>query len=142
MSEPTHGYTKLGHAVHAKTSDHLPDGSLVNRVNSWLAVKISTGVGTMWCAYLFAALDLYVLPDAVKAGQLAIVQWIAQTFLQLVLLSIIMVGQDVQAKAADARAAKTFEDTELIVGLLDTHTQGGLSDVLAAIEALKKEIKC
>jgi len=35
---------------------------------------------------------------------------VAQTFLQLVLLSVIMVGQNVQAAAADKRAEATFHD--------------------------------
>jgi hypothetical protein len=64
------------------------------------------------------------------------VAWIAQTFLQLVLLSIIMVGQTVQSAASDARAAKEFADTETILDRLDLDTAGGLRDVLDAIHAL------
>ena len=63
------------------------------------------GVGTMWCAYVFAALSLVALPQAIKGGSLTIVQWISQTFLQLILLSIIMVGQQVISAASDERAA-------------------------------------
>ncbi len=37
------------------------------------------------------------------------VQWIAQTFLQLVLLSVIMVGQNVLQQASDKRAEADFE---------------------------------
>lgn len=48
------------------------------------------------------------------------------TFLQLVLLSIIMVGQTVQSAASDARAAKEFNDTETILDRLDTNTAGGI----------------
>ena len=42
-------------------------------------------------------------------------QWIAQTFLQLVLLSIIIVGQNVQASASDERAENTFQDAEAVL---------------------------
>jgi len=70
------------------------------------------------------------------AGRPAIISWIAQTFLQLVLLSIIMVGQSVQSAASDARAEKSFTDTETILDRLDTHTAGGLQEVLDAIHAL------
>ena len=42
-------------------------------------------------------------------------QWIAQAFLQLVLLSIIIVGQNVQAAAADERAENTFQDAEAVL---------------------------
>ena len=44
-----------------------------------------------------------------------IVQWIAQTFLQLVLLSIIIVGQNVQAAASDERAENTYQDAEAVL---------------------------
>ena len=76
----------------------------VSRFNTFLALKITAGVGTMWCAYAFAALALVSLPHALHAGLAATITWTAQTFLQLVLLSIIIVGQNVQSGAADARA--------------------------------------
>jgi hypothetical protein len=63
-----------------------------------------------------------------------IVAWIAQTFIQLVLLSIIMVGQRVQSAASDARAEKQFADTESIVDALSLKTEGGLKTILDAIE--------
>ena len=53
----------------------------VQRFNAFLAVKITGGVGTMWCAYLFAVLALISLPDAIKGGTPTIISWIAQTFL-------------------------------------------------------------
>lgn len=65
----------------------------INRFNNWLATKITNGVSTMWCAYAFTALAFYGLPAALKPGGEGLVAWIAQTFLQLVLLSVIMVGQ-------------------------------------------------
>ena len=52
----------------------------------------------MWCAYAFALIALLSLPSAIRSHDiLVLVSWVAQTFLQLVLLSIIMVGQDVQS---------------------------------------------
>jgi hypothetical protein len=83
--------------------------------NGWLAVKITNLVATMWCAYLFAILALISLPDAIKAGTAALVAWIAQTFLQLVLLSIIMVGQKVAASASDKQALQTYNDAEALL---------------------------
>jgi hypothetical protein len=108
----------------------------VEGFNAKLALLITRSVGTMACAYLFAVIALISLPDALKAGRPAIISWIAQTFLQLVLLSIIMVGQSVQSKASDARAEKEFADTETIMDRLDTTTAGGISDVLDAIHAI------
>jgi len=71
----------------------------MKRFNPWLAERITNGVATMWCAYLFAAIALISLPKAIQSGDsIVIVSWVAQTFLQLVLLSIIMVGQKVQSQ--------------------------------------------
>ena len=79
--------------------------SMAGRINTRLAVGITKVVGSMWCAYLFALLALISFPAAISSHEpLIIVAWIAQTFLQLVLLPIIIVGQNVQAAASDARA--------------------------------------
>lgn len=125
----------------------------VEGFNAKFAVIITSGVGTMACAYLFAVIAFISLPAILieanvlkksdvpvfftKPGLILIVSWIAQTFLQLVLLSIILVGQRVQSAASDARTLKQFEDTEVILDRLDTKTQGGITDVLAAIKALE-----
>ena len=69
----------------------------------------------MWCAYVFALIALISLPDAIHTGTSALISWIAQTFLQLVLLSIIMVGQKVEGAAADVRADDTYKDAEAIL---------------------------
>jgi hypothetical protein len=75
-----------------------------------VAVSITKLVGSMWCAYLFALLALISLPAAINSHDpIIIVAWIAQTFLQLVLLPIIIVGQNVQAAASDARAESDHE---------------------------------
>jgi hypothetical protein len=110
----------------------------VEGFNAKVALVITRSVGTMACAYVFGLIALISLPDAIKAGRPAIISWIAQTFLQLVLLSIIMVGQSVQSAASDARAAKEFADTETILDRLDIHTAGGIKDVLDAIHAIGK----
>ncbi|HEV7937497.1 MAG TPA: hypothetical protein VGP18_05675 [Solirubrobacteraceae bacterium] len=104
--------------------------------NAKFAVLITRLVGTMWCAYLFAAIALIGLGPALKPGGEGIVAWIAQTFLQLVLLSVIMVGQNVQSLAADARSANTFKDAEEILDRLDTHTQGGLKEILDRLDEI------
>ena len=91
----------LEHRVHpTKTRDQLPHGNLYTRVNSWLAVKITLGVGSMTCAWLFCILALLGLPAALAKGGEGPVAWIAQTFLQLVLLSIIIVGTNIHRRPA------------------------------------------
>jgi hypothetical protein len=82
----------------------------VKKFNLWLAQKVTTGVATMWCAYLFAGIALISLPKAIQSGDsIVIISWVAQTFLQLVLLSIIMVGQKVQSQ----RVEETINQTHI-----------------------------
>ena len=99
-------------------------------LNDRIGLGITLGVGTMKCAYAFAVLALLSLPSVlsafgpfshtfpawmVKASIIALVAWIAQTFFQLVLLPIIIVGQNIQARAADARADQTYKDAEAVL---------------------------
>jgi len=88
----------------------------IGRFNAKFGLKITVIVGTMWTAYLFTVLALVSAPSAFKSGNtIIIVAWIAQTFLQLVLLPIIIVGQNVQASAADARAEATYDDASAVL---------------------------
>ncbi len=80
----------------------------INAFNRRIAEKITSGVSTMWAAYLFAAIALISLPSAIRSGDtLTIVDWVAQTFLQLVLLSIIMVGQ----QRSSEKVSKEIDET-------------------------------
>ena len=99
---------------YARDAQDKPSG-----FNNWLAVKITNLVGTMWCAYAFTIIALISLPDAIKGGKSQLISWIAQTFLQLVLLSIIMVGQKVAAAASDKQAQQTYEDAEALLQITD-----------------------
>ena len=111
-----------------KVADVMPSGNPAARFNTWLAVKVTKGVGTMWCAYAFAALALVSLPAAIMSRTpVLIVSWISQTFLQLVLLSIIIVGQNVLAAASDKRAEATYEDADAVL-----HTALQIQDHLLA----------
>ncbi|WP_059015231.1 DUF1003 domain-containing protein [Mycobacterium sp. M26] len=85
------------------------------RFNARFGLKITVVVGTMWTAYLFTVLALFALPDAIKQGTYFIVVWLSSSFLQLVLLPIIIVGQNIQAKAADTRADETYKDAEAVL---------------------------
>ena len=106
---------KLVLTRHAHAAVH--GESTIGLFNTRMAVKITRSVGSMWCAYVFALVALISLPSALRSGNsIIIVSWIAQTFLQLVLLPIIIVGQNVQAAASDARAESDHET------LLSIHT--------------------
>ena len=85
-------------------------------LNGKIALTLTTVVGTMWCAYAFAVLALVALPSALEGGRLLdLIQWISQTFIQLVMLSVIMVGQNILGRASDKRADETYRDAEAIL---------------------------
>lgn len=96
-------------------ADLRPHANAIQRLNTFVALKITGAVGTMWCAYVFAILAFVSLPEAVRGGTGTLVAWIAQTFLQLVLLSIIIVGQKVDGAASDKRALDTYNDAEAVL---------------------------
>ena len=77
----------------------------IREFNRRVALWVTEKVGTMSCAYAFAVIALISLPEALSSEDpLEIVSWIAQTFLQLVLLSIIIVGQNIQSEIAEQQA--------------------------------------
>jgi hypothetical protein len=156
---PVHGFTRLGQAVHKRTVDHLPTDSPYQRLNKAVAVSLTKYIGTMTCFWAFCLLALFSLPAVlsgfsvfhsafpaviIKTSIIALVAWVAQTFIQLVLLPALMVGQNLQNEAAGARAAKTFEDVEdarngieQALKLLDIHEEGGIKAILDAIASLR-----
>ena len=127
-----------------KVEDQFPTDGPLARFNKLLALKITAGVGTMWCAYAFAALAVVSLPAAIQSHDaVTIVSWISQTFLQLVLLSIIIVGQNVQSSAADVRAQATYEDADAVLHTaleIQQHMQAqdrAISQILEEVQALR-----
>jgi hypothetical protein len=107
---------KAGPPTVAATALRMHGQGAIGRLNAAVGLRITVVVGTMWCAYLFTALALVSAPAAFSSGNaLVIIAWIAQTFLQLVLLPIIIVGQNVQAASSDRRAAATFDDATMIL---------------------------
>ena len=99
-------------------------------INGRIALALTGAVGTMWCAYAFAILALVVLPEAIGGGLLPFVQWVSQTFIQLVMLSVIVVGQNILARASDKRAVMTYRDAEATF-----HEAGQIQAHLAAQDA-------
>ena len=94
----------------------------------------------MVCAYLFTVLALISLPSALKTGDLIIIiAWIAQTFLQLVLLPVIIVGQNVLAAAADKRSEQTYLDAEAVLAEAQ-QIQSHLAVQDAALQALADKL--
>ena len=113
----------------------------VIRFNARVGLAITIVVGTMWCAYLFTVIALVSAPSAFSSGStLTIVAWIAQTFLQLVLLPIIIVGQNIQAKAADKRAEDTYHDADAVlheVTHIQMHLKAQDDQIMAILDRVK-----
>jgi hypothetical protein len=138
---PKHGYTKDGTPVYARTHHFVKTDTIAQRINAAVGLRVTILVGTMWCAYLLALIAFVSLPSTIKQhSATVIVLWLSSEFIQLVLLPIIIVGQNIQSRAADARATKTFEDVEdaqqkveHTIALLDVHTEGGLHDAVQMI---------
>ncbi|HEX6489064.1 MAG TPA: hypothetical protein VF137_09390 [Candidatus Dormibacteraeota bacterium] len=100
--------------------------------NRTLAVWVTKNVGTMWCAYVFTVVGVTGIVAALTNNTtiVLLVGAISGYFLQLVLLPIIIVGQNVQAEATDRRA---MEDHKTLVAL---HTMNKTQ--LEILEALQK----
>lgn len=74
------------------------------------AAFVTRAVGTAYCALAFTGIALVSLPAAIQTHDVVvIVAWVAQTFLQLVLLSVIMVGQRIQGASTEARDIETHD---------------------------------
>lgn len=124
----------------------------VKGFNAKVALAVTHAVGSMACAWIFCLIALTSLPAILvqagavptgdvpaflqKPGLILIVAWVAQTFIQLVLLSVIMVGQAVQSSAADQRSTDTWRDTEFIKDQVNEHTDGGLKAVMDRLDRI------
>ncbi len=116
------------HTVHPRVSERQKHGPAkvadmrtrgkgpIGRFNARFGLTITVIVGTMWCAYLFALVAFISLPSAIHSHNTTIlIAWLSSNFLQLVLLPIIIVGQNVQAAASDQRATDTYKDAEAVL---------------------------
>jgi hypothetical protein len=109
-----HPYTTLHLTGRAPRPVMVDDGRV--GLNGRIGLAITTLVGTMICGYVFAIIALISLPSAITSHNLTvIIAWVSSNFLQLVLLPIIIVGQNLQAKASDARAVSTYQDAEAVL---------------------------
>ena len=95
-----------------------------------IALAITAAVGSMYCAYLFAIIAIISLPDAINGGKAPLIAWIAQTFLQLVLLSIIMVGQNISSKHSELRADADYE--------VNLKAEKEIEEIQAKLDAIQK----
>lgn len=110
-----------------KVADQHKTSNWYSRFNARIALGITVAVGSMTCAWLFGLLAVAGLPTALQPGNIGLLFWFSSDFLQLTLLSVILVGQNLQAKASDKRAEQTYNDVELLL-----HELRELKTMLAA----------
>ena len=152
--QPHFGWTALGHPLHRRTAEYHRADSAYARFNKQVALWVTKNIGTMTCFWVFSFLAGLSLPATLvlvgwvpktvswvpafllSYGWIYLVQWVCQSYIQLVLLPALMVGQELQNEAADARAARQFEDTETIVDRLDLRTQGGIAELDKKLDML------
>jgi hypothetical protein len=86
------------------------------------------------------------VPQAIEGGLLTFIQWVSQTFIQLVMLSVIVVGQNILGRVSDKRADETYQDAEATLHKaqqIQDHLKfqdeaiGTLLDKLAKLEAAR-----
>jgi uncharacterized membrane protein len=113
------------------------------RLNTFdkVAIFITKIVGTMWCAIAFTALALIGLPYALNNGTGELITWIVQTFLQLVLLSVILAGQNLQNRHSELRAEADYEnnlnvkkDAEILMERLNNIEKNKLDKIIQILE--------
>ena len=89
-----------------------------------------------WCAVTLRDYRPDHLPSAVTSHNLTvIIAWVSSNFLQLVLLPVIIVGQNLQAKATDTRGMQTYEDAEAVL-----HEAVQIQQHLAAQDAVLEQL--
>ena len=121
--------------------------NVIVRLNAKFGLKVTLIVGTMWAAYLFTVLALFALPSAILQGTYYIIVWLSSSFLQLVLLPIIIVGQNIQAAAADKRAEDTYKDAEAVLKEaeeIQKHLEAqddAISSIVTRLENLVADVK-
>ena len=134
MTETTSHKLVLNQHLHKE----IHGDNFIGRFNTIIAVKVTKVVGSMWCAYAFTLLAIVSLPAAISTHDpIIIIAWIAQTFLQLVLLPIIIVGQNVQAAADDARA-QSDHDTLISIHQLTSEVHRINEQQTVILEKLEK----
>jgi uncharacterized membrane protein len=119
-------------------------------LNDRIAVFLTRTVGSMPMAYTFvvlAIIGLLAILGILSPLVALLVAWLSQTFIQLVLLPVIMVGQNVLNRKTELQAeeqynttVKSFHDIEQIAQHLDTQDKE-LVRIVELLEARKNTVE-
>ncbi len=119
---PTRSAIGFVHVPHPRIRQRKSEGTVRTDdervgLNGRIGLHITAVVGTMWAAYLFAVIGFTGIVAALTGSVFLVllVGAVSGYFLQLVLLPVIIVGQNLQSMAADKRSEQTFKDAEAIL---------------------------
>jgi hypothetical protein len=110
--------------------------------NQKIAIALTRGVGTMACAYCFTLLAIAGFPNLLGPSVSQYVQWISQTFIQLTMLSVIMVGQSILGRKAELQAEEAFNTTQKSyhdIEQIALHLQAQDEELLRQDEVLQRQ---
>ena len=122
QTPPAHPHHLTGHLFHHEPRQHQPRNvnalhaaeQAAEGANTKLAILLTKSVGTMWTAYIFALIavvGLFAILQVFNPIVALLVAWASQTFIQLTLLPVIMVGQNVLGRKAELQADEQFRTT-------------------------------
>lgn len=125
---------------------HNNDAHIHSGFNKWLALLITNGVGNMWFFYLLAVF-IFGWMILARIGVItfdpypyALMLLIVGGIFQALAMVAIMVGQNVQAAASDARAETDHETLDAIHKLTSQSIEilEGQNKILAMLEGKEK----
>jgi ABC-type multidrug transport system fused ATPase/permease subunit len=117
-----HPHHHTGSLFHHEPHPHKPrnvnvvhnNEKAAEGINTKIAILLTNSVGSMWTAYLFvviAIVGLFAILGVFSPLVALLVAWASQTLIQLVLLPVIMVGQNVLNRKAELQAEEQFNTT-------------------------------
>lgn len=117
-------------------------------LNARIAIALTKSVGTMQTAYFFtflAIIGLLGILGLLNPIVVLLVAWTSQTLIQLVLLPVIMVGQNILGSHAEIQAneqynttIKTYHDIEQIMRHLDKQDEHIIA-ILKHVETMQQD---
>lgn len=109
MSDKLYEHKSHPHTPRNVNLVHATEQALAG-FNTRIAIGLTRAVGTMTCAYVFTLLAIIGFPGF-GATPVQYVQWVSQTLIQLVMLSVIMVGQSLLGRHQELQSDEQYKTT-------------------------------
>jgi hypothetical protein len=128
------------------------DCSGINRKTAIIVPAVLGSMPFFWFTIVLACLSLpavvegfctevlktgQIFPSTItKAALIALIAWIAQTFIQLVALPVLQVSNNAQMAQQEEHTGAILKGVNLAADRLDVSTEGGLKTVVDEVKAL------